>query len=293
MDPSSLSPALQQQHGDHYYREVNRLREVLRDKLTTVYRLENYDIFLVQSVRVGLAMLSHLLHKHNMSLKLAGHAHYQPIELLFSKPAPIDAPGQNSGINIVTHVNPYTGVINDLDALNAKTVVDGSHSFATGLHDELIANSSIFLAPLHKHASVAVGLTLIAVRPEHYSRLFRSELRLFEGSTVSQRPLLEAINAMEAEDWQPYNVASVEKIDLPLANGLRLTSLSASGLPFACFPVATLSDEQLRKVKQMNGSYFEHTHTLRISRWARGNRFQHIDSTGSVIDDLARLWSQK
>ncbi len=40
MDPSSLAPALQLQHGDHYYREVNRLREVLRDKLTTAYRLE-------------------------------------------------------------------------------------------------------------------------------------------------------------------------------------------------------------------------------------------------------------
>jgi len=293
MDPSSLSPALQQQHGDHYYREVNRLREVLRDKLTTVYRLGDYDIFLVQSVRVGLAMLSHLLHKHKMSLNLAAHHHYQPIELLFSKPVPIDAPGQNSGINMVTHVNPYTGAINDLDSLNHKTVVDGSHSFATGLHDELVNNSSIFLAPLHKHASVAVGLTLIAVRPEHYSCLFRSELRLFEGSTVSQRPLQEAIAAMEAPNWQPYNVASVEKIDLPLANGLRLTSLSASGLPFACFPVATLSDDQLRKVKQINGSYFEHTHTLRISRWARGNRFQQVDSTGSVIDDLARLWSQK
>lgn len=291
MDPSSLSPALQQQHGDHYYREVNRLREVLRDKLTTVYRLENYDIFLVQSVRVGLAMLSHLLHKHSMSLYLGQQGHYQPIELLFTRPAPIDAPGQNSGIKIITHVNPYSGVINQLDALDHKTVVDGSHSFATGLHDQLINNSSIFLAPLHKHASIAVGLTLIAVRPEFYSCLFRSELRLFEGSTVSQSPLHEAIAAMEMPDWQPYNVASIEKIDLPLANGLRLTSLSASGLPFTCFPVATLSEDQLHKVKQMNGSYFEHTHTLRISRWARGNRFQRVDSTGSVIDDLARLWS--
>src|SRR5471030_459018 len=293
MDPSSLAPALQQQHGDHYYREVNRQREVLRDKLTTTYRLEGYDIFLVQSVRVGLAMLSHLLHKHNLSLQLGEHRHYQPIELLFSHPVPNDASAQNSGVNIVTHVNPYTGESSDLECSQGKAVVDASHSFATGLHDELINNSSIFIAPLHKHASVAVGLTIVAVRPEHYSTLFRSELRLFEGSTVSKQPLEQAIAAMEEADWQPYNVASIEKIDLPLANGLRLTSLSASGLPFACFPVATLSDEQLRKIKQMNGSYFEHTHTLRISRWARGNRLQHVDHTGSVIDDLARLWSQK
>jgi len=293
MDPSSLAPALQQQHGDHYYREVNRLREVLRDKLTTVYRLENYDIFLVQSVCVGLAMLSHLLHKHQLTLQLGQHRHYQPIELLFSNQRLSDASAQNSGINIVTHVNPYTGVISDLGNTEGKAVVDASHSFATGLHDELIGNSSIFLAPLHKHASVAVGLSIIAVRPENYSCLFRSELRLFEGSTVSQRPLQEAIDVMDDPAWQPYNVASIEKIDLPLTNGLRLTSVSASGLPFACFPVATLSEEQLRKIKQMDGSYFEHSQTLRISRWTRGNRSQHTDHTGSVIDDLARLWSQK
>jgi len=146
---------------------------------------------------------------------------------------------------------------------------------------------------LHKHASVAVGLAIIAVRPEHYSCLFRSELRLFEGSTVSQRPLHEAIDVMDHPDWQPYNVASIERIDLPLTNGLRLTSVSASGLPFTCFPVATLSDDQLCKIRQMQGSYFEHSHTLRISRCTRGNRTQHVDHTGSVIDDLARLWSQK
>ncbi|GBU13277.1 hypothetical protein AwEntero_18780 [Enterobacterales bacterium] len=293
MDPSSLAPALQQQHGEHYYREVNRLREVLRDKLTTTYRLEGYDIFLVQSVRIGLAMLSHLLHKHNLSLQLGEQRHYQPIELLFSHPVPNDASAQNSGVNIVTHVNPYTGVIDDLEGCEGKAVVDASHSFATGLHDELITNSSIFLAPLHKHASVAVGLAIIAVRPEHYSCLFRSELRLFEGSTVSQRPLQEAIDTMDAPTWRPYNVASIEKIDLPLTNGLRLTSVSASGLPFACFPVATLSEEQLRKIKQMDGSYFEHAHTLRISRSTRGKCSQQVDHTGSVIDDLARLWSQK
>lgn len=293
MDPSSLAPALQVQHGDHYYREVNRLREVLRDKLTTAYRLEGYDIFLVQSVRVGLAMLSHLLHKHRLTLQLGQHRHYQPIELLFSNQTPGDATAQNSGVNIVTHVNPYTGVISDIKCSEGKAVVDASHSFATALHDELVSNSSIFLAPLHKHASVAVGLSIIAVRPEHYSCLFRSELRLFEGATVSQRPLQEAIDVMDSPAWQPYNVASIEKIDLPLANGLRLTSASASGLPFVCFPVTTLSEEQLRKVKQIDGSYFEHSQTLRISRWTRGSRSQHIDHTGSVIDDLARLWSQK
>lgn len=290
MDPSALSPQLQQLHGGgHFYKKVNNLREALREKLTEVYHLEQYDVFMVQSVSVGLAMLSHLLHKQNISLSLANHQHYQPIDQLF--PHEISVGKENSGVQIVTHVNPYSGELNGLDALQNRVVVDASHSFATNLHDDLIDHASIFLAPLHKHASVAVGLSLIAVRPEDYSLLLRSELRLFEGSTVSDAPLEKALETMNAPGWQPYNVASVEDIDIWLPDGTRLKSIGESGLPYSCFHVPNFSEEQRLQAKELNGSYFEHSKTLRLSRWTRGQKGRPVNCTGSVFEDISKLWN--
>ena len=290
MDPSALSPQLQVQHGGgHFYKKVNQLREALREKLTEVYRLEQYDVFMVQSVSVGLAMLSHLLHKQNISLSLANHQHYQPIDMLFP---PIVAQGmENSGVQIVTHVNPYTGQLNSLQKPQNRFVVDASHSFATTMHDDLIDHGSLFLAPLHKHASVAVGLTLIAVRPEDYSMLLRSELRLFEHATVSEAPLQQALETINAPGWQPFNVASVDAIDVWLPDGERLQSLSRPGLPFTCFKVPKFTALQRQTVKELNGSYFEHSNTLRLSRWTRGQNGRPVNCTGSVFEDISKLWN--
>ncbi|MGA8122432.1 DUF6024 family protein [Rouxiella badensis] len=290
MDPSALSPQLQKLHGGgHFYKKVNQLREVLREKLTEVYRLEQYDVFMVQSVSVGLAMLSHLLHKQNISLSLANHQHYQPIDMLF--PHALAEGRENSGVQIVTHVNPYTGELNRLHHPAKGIVVDASHSFATNMHDDLIKQGSIFLAPLHKHASVAVGLTLIAVRPEEYSMLLRSELRLFERATVSETPLTMALETINTPGWQPYNVASVDAIDLWLPDGERLQSIGEPGLPFCCFKVPSFSHEQRKAVKEMNGSYFEHSGTLRLSRWMRGKHGRPVNCTGSVFEDISKLWN--
>ncbi|KAB7898062.1 hypothetical protein GA565_19935 [Rouxiella sp. S1S-2] len=290
MDPSALSPQLQEQHGGgHFYKKVNLLREALREKLTEVYRLEQYDVFMVQSVSIGLAMLSHLLHKQNISLSLANHQHYQPIDMLF--PHSIAAGTENSGVQIVTHINPYTGELNALDQSTHRIVVDASHSFATNKHNDLINNGSIFLAPLHKHASVAVGLTLIAVRPEEYSMLLRSELRLFERATVSEAPLQMALETINAPGWQPFNVASIDAVDIWLPDGARLQSIGEPGLPLCCFKVPSFTPEQRQTVKELNGSYFEHSNTLRLSRWTRGQNGRPVNCTGSIFEDISKLWN--
>lgn len=290
MDPSALSPQLQEQHGGgHFYKKVNLLREALREKLTEVYRLEQYDLFFVQSVSVGLAILSHLLHKQNISLSLAKHPHYQPIDQLFYHS--VAEGSENSGLQIVTHVDPYTGALNNLDSPQQRIVIDASHSFATTMHNDLIRQGSLFLAPLHKHASVAVGLTLIAVRREDYSMLLRSELRLFEGSTVSDAPLQMALDTINAPGWQPFNAASIDRVDIWLPDGGRLQSIGQPGLPFCCFHVPDFSEQQRQAVKALNGSYFEHSSTLRLSRWTRGQNGRPVNCTGSVFEDISKLWN--
>ena len=190
MDASSRSLP-RQSSDDKLCQQARIRRDELRDSLSKSYQLRNYDIFFVQSVKMGKVILSHLLCKREATLSLAKHAHYQPASELFYPPAAyFNEPGS---VPIITHVDPDTGTVNALDHSHGQGIVDASHSFATRFHRQLIAHSSIFIAPLNTHASLAEELAIIALRPEHFSTLMRSELLLFEASTVSHQPLYETL----------------------------------------------------------------------------------------------------
>ena len=110
-----------------------------------------------------------------------------------------------------------------------------SGSFASVLHKRLISEARLFVTQLNQHAMLSDDLVLIALRTHDFSTLVRSELRLFEqGLALGDAPE-RALECMAQDEWQPFNVASVDS--LTLDTPFTLQSIHQPGLPFALLPL--------------------------------------------------------
>ncbi|MFS2225210.1 DUF6024 family protein [Pantoea sp. B65] len=288
MDTSSLPPGRLTLSGEPPEQRVSAMRNELRQTLSRLYKLENHDIFFVQSVRVALVILTQLFHQQEVARCAARQASQQQVsELLLPSATRIGAPGN---VPLIAHVNPYSGQVNSLYNSAGKGVVDGCHSFATMLHEELVRDSAIFVAPLHMHAALTSGLALIALRTAEFSTLLRSELLLFEASTVLAKPLEDALINIRSDHWQPYNVAQAGSVKLADLCGMDFFSTSDPRLPFSCFNLPGLTEAEQSRIKSADVSYFSHMRTLRISCRQRGEGKIALDSSEQVKARLRQLW---
>ncbi|MCU5771969.1 DUF6024 family protein [Erwiniaceae bacterium BAC15a-03b] len=187
--------------------QVNALRNELRQTLSRHYKLENHDIFFMKSLRIARVILSHQFYKQEVARCHARQALQQPVSELLQRPAmQIGEPGH---VTLISHVDPCSGEVTDLRGCAGKGVVDGSHSFATLHHEELVRDSAIFVAPLNLHAGLSPALTIIALRTAEFSTLLRSELRLFEAATSVATPLEKSLAIINNGYWQPFRMAPV------------------------------------------------------------------------------------
>ncbi|WP_437608660.1 DUF6024 family protein [Erwinia sp. V71] len=285
MNISSQLAAQRPEDKPQFAQRIAAMRTELRQHLFRQYKLENHDIFFVPSVRVGLVILSHLFHKQEVARCVSR----QPVSELLNHPAvQIGEPGN---VPLLQHVDPGTGEVRSLRHSQGKGVVDASDSFATLLHEELVRDSEIFVAPLNHHAALAGGLAVIVLRTADFSTLMRSELRLFEASTALPKPLEESLAIIRNGHWQPYNMARVGAIQLMDMDGRDFISASQPGLHFCCFPQLKLSEAEQQRIKSSDVRYFPATQTLRINCRERGDGKSAIDTTARVTARLAQLWS--
>lgn len=275
MDKASIAPIFQHEGSGNFFRNARQLRNALRERLIAAYRLEHFSVFLLPSVTHGMLALAQLLSSHGRRVALAPGSHYAPIAQLFGT-LPYEAASQPD-VLIATHVCPYSGAVRALSRRQAPVepvepveLLDASHSFATNLHGQLIAGAELFVAPLHKHAALAAGLALVAVRSELAGGAPYTMLPLLEQSTASQAPLIQALQNLDHGGPLHFNKAAIGAIDAAPA-GAALIRVSDPGcaLPFACFrhPLfARLDQAALRKA---GATYFPQPDTLRIAAWAR------------------------
>ena len=276
MDHASIAPIFQHPGSGNVFRDAKKLRDELRARLIAAYGLQQFSLCLVPSVTHGLLALAQLLASHGRRVALDHGSHYAPIAQLFAAlahtaqgaAAPPDA-------LITTHVCPYTGALRRLSRQRRPRepvgLVDASHSFATNLHDELIASADVFVAPLHKHAALAVGLALVAVRHDLAAGAPYAMLPLLEPSTASQAPLIQALGQLDMSGPLRFNRAAIGAV-LALRAGPSLVRVSApeSALPFACFRHPLFARLDQDTLRHAGATYFPQFDTLRIARWSRG-----------------------
>ncbi len=76
-----------------------------------------------------------------------------------------------------THISPVTGEIFDLQRWSTETlIVDGAQSIGTCFQGQLLRSAAIFLAPLHKHLNLGVGLGIVGVDFRRIAEHFHEDL---------------------------------------------------------------------------------------------------------------------
>ncbi|MGF6964725.1 hypothetical protein OKW43_001730 [Paraburkholderia sp. WC7.3g] len=293
MDSASIAPILHPDPTVNVFRHTKQLRDELRVHLAEIYHLQAFSVHLVPSVRYGLLALKQWIELTGRRVGLRAGSHYAPIAQLFREP--ISWKHNACDAWITTHVAPYVGTVSRLYRSGSPLeIVDASHSFATNLHAVLLETANVFVAPLHKHAGLTVGLALIAVRrdlamiPEH------DLLDELERATASQAPLIEALNNLERSGACSFNKATPGNVQARLVDAsIVCVSDLDFPLPFACFRHRAFPRLSKAALHEAGATYFAEFDVLRIAKWARGTIDDDpVEFTADIHATLVRLTRQ-
>jgi Family of unknown function (DUF6024) len=293
MDSASIAPIFHPDQSGNFFRRTKQLRDELRIRLAEIYRLQDFSIHFVPSVRYGLLALKQWIELAGRRVRLRSGSHYGPIVELFREP--ITWKYNACDAWITTHVAPYVGTVSRLSPSGSPLeIADASHSFATNLHACLIETANVFVAPLHKHAALTVGLALIAVRHGLATIPARDMLDELEGATASPAPLIEALSNLERSGACSFNKATPGNVQASLADAsIVCVSDLDFPLPFACFRHRAFSRLSKAVLHEAGATYFPAFDVLRIAKWARGTiDGDPVDFAADIRATLVRLTRQ-
>lgn len=172
-------------------------RDRLRISLSRHYRLDQFDLFFASSLDVARLLLSRLFLQQE---QMRNQSRY-PVSELNVMPA-IAMTAEN--VALVAHVDTVGRKVRALKTCHSQGVTDASESFATKLHDTLLAEASLFITRLDRHADLT-DMALIALRTTDFSTLMRSKLRLFEQGMALTAPTARALARLQEPEWQRNN----------------------------------------------------------------------------------------
>lgn len=233
LDAAALHPDLHCRSGEHYYRQCAAARTQLKELLVKHLAIQ-HDLFLLANTSHGLlaALAGLALEAVNLDTSESKYPPYTAFGRWSAKIPTVRAP-------LLTHVDPLSGHIEPIPkAGSTPIVVDAAHSFATIVHHRDVLRADVFICPLHKHAGIAAGLGLLAIKPGLAMPGLRSVASVAESGTACLFLLETAVRRILAHEGRILNRLILDldpKFREKLAAvGVVVLTPAGAGLPFIC-----------------------------------------------------------
>lgn len=289
IDVAALHPALQLDASGSYFSTCQKLRAALKQHLRQSMGIE-HDLFLTSNATAGLVTTIAGLSLDGIGLNLerAAYPGYAPIRRFGSV-------SMKSEAILWTHVDPLSGHISSFEKSNRLSVLDASQSFGTICWHREAFIADIVVSGLQKHAGIAAGLGILAIRKDLECKGLRHLASVAEQGTVSHHVMQSALERSEGSRARLFNrlVLNVydELIQQLSAYGIETVTPVGANLPFVCVTGQFLGDIGSRSAEAgLSAKYFRDPGILRISGYAPGFKGDPpLDRSDALADVLMPL----
>lgn len=289
IDVAALHPALQLDESGSYFSACQNLREALKQRLRQSMGIE-HDLFLTSNTTSGLVTTIAGLSFDGIGLNLerATYPGYASIRRFGSVSMKNEA-------TLWTHVDPLSGHVSSFGKNNGLSVLDASQSFGTVCWHSEAFLADIVVSGLQKHAGIAAGLGILAIRKGLECKGLRHMASVAEHGTVSQHVMQSALERSEGSRARLFNrlVLNVydELIQQLSAYGVETVTPVGANLPFVCVKGQFPGDIGSRSAEAgLSAKYFRDPGILRISGYAPGFKDDPpLDRSDALADVLMSL----